>query len=145
LTPGGRIYAQDDAFHGSRRTVGCFCFVVLCIRRLYPKGGPGGGPGDPLFPSLPSVSADGQSWSLTVQGRIFEPAAGSIGRTELIEAISKAADLDGDEAKSALFHERAGYFLSDSEKNRHVSVRIGEQTFSLPASDKAGLFTAQIH
>src|SRR5260370_5381351 len=56
-----------------------------------------------FFPSPASVSADGQSWSITVQGRVFEPAASSIGRTLLIEAIAKAPELDDDEATSALF------------------------------------------
>jgi len=109
-----------------------------------PKDAPVAGQEILFFPSPASVSADGrQSWSLTIQGRIFEPAAGSIGRTQLIEAIAKAADLDDDEAKSTLFHERAAYFLSDSEKNQRVSVSIGDHPFTLPASDKAGYFTAQ--
>jgi len=109
-----------------------------------PKDAPVAGQEILFFPSLASVSADGQSWSITVQGRIFEPAAGSIGRTLLIDAIAKAAGLDDDEAKSALFRDRARYFLSDSEENRRVSVRIGDRTFSLPASDKTGYFSAQI-
>ncbi len=109
-----------------------------------PKDAPVAGQEILFFPSPASVSADGQSWSITVQGRIFEPAAGSIGRTLLIDAIAKAAGLDDDEAKSALFRDRARYFLSDSEENRRVSVRIGDRTFSLPASDKTGYFSAQI-
>ena len=109
-----------------------------------PKEAPVAGQEILFFPSPASVSGDGQSWSLTIQGRIFEPTAGSIGRTALIAAIAKAADLDDDEAKSALFHERAAYFLSDSEKNRRVSVSIGDRAFTPPVSDKAGYFTAQI-
>src|SRR5258708_22660694 len=89
-----------------------------------PKDAPVAGQEILFFPSPASVSADGQSWSITVQGRIFEPAAGSIGRTLLIEAIAKAAGLDDDEAKSALFRDRARYFLSDSDEHRRLSVRI---------------------
>jgi phosphatidate phosphatase APP1 len=126
------------------RWVASAVLLSLLSAGCAPKGGPGAGEEIVFFPSPASVSADGQSWALTIQGRIFEPTTGSIGRTELIDAIAKAADLDYDEAKSAVFHERARYFLSDSEKNRRVSVRIGDQTFSLPASDKAGYFTAEI-
>jgi phosphatidate phosphatase APP1/putative sterol carrier protein len=108
------------------------------------RDGPAAGQQIVFFPSPASVSPDGKSWLLKVQGRIFEPAARSQGRKLFIDAIAKAADLDDDEKKSALFHERAGYFLSDSEAREHASVAIGDQTFRLPASDNTGYFGAQI-
>src|SRR6266567_1468014 len=87
-----------------------------------PKDAPVAGQEILFFPSPASVSADGQSWSITVQGRIYEPAAGSIGRTLLIEAIAKAAYLDNDEPKSALSRDRARHFRPDWEESWCVSV-----------------------
>jgi phosphatidate phosphatase APP1 len=96
-----------------------------------------------FFPYPASVSANGQFWSITVQGRIFKPATESRGRRLLIEAITWRAGLDDHEKKSALLSERVSYFLSDSEK-RFVLVQIGSQTFHLPTSNQAGYFTTEV-
>jgi phosphatidate phosphatase APP1 len=119
-----------------------------CLGPLAPacgaKDAPAAGQKIVFFPSPASLSGDGKSCVLTVQGRIFKPIASSEGRNLLINAVAVAAGLNGNETASSLFHERAGDFLSDSEGGEHASIKIGDQTFPLPASDKAGYFTAQI-
>jgi len=109
-----------------------------------PKEAPVSGEEILFFPYPASVSANGQFWSITVQGRIFKPANESRGRRLMIETIARRAGLDDHEKKSALLPERVSYFLSDSEKNKIALVKIGNQIFSLPASNQAGYFTIQI-
>jgi phosphatidate phosphatase APP1 len=65
-------------------------------------------------------------------------------RRELINEIAKVAGLSDDEKESGFFRQRAGYFLSDSDRGESVSIRIGDKTFHLPRSDKAGYFKGQI-
>jgi len=97
-----------------------------------------------FFPSPAALSRDGKSWLLTVQGRIFEPAAGGKRRGRFIDAIAKVAGLTKGEKVSGFLRQRAGYFLSDSAGKKRVSIKIGEQTFPLQASDAAGYFITQI-
>jgi len=97
-----------------------------------------------LFPSNASQSNDGKHWSVTVQGRVYQPAGVSKKRTVLINAIAKVFDLDDNQVKSSLFEERAGYLLSISEPNRRVTVKIGDHTFRLPPSNSGGYFTDEI-
>jgi len=94
-----------------------------------------------FFLSPASMSPDGQYWSLTVQGRIFNPTVESKHQADLIDAI---AVLDGHEKATPLFLDRANYFLSHSDKNGRVSIRIGAETFPLVTSDSGGYFAAQI-
>src|SRR6185312_8718823 len=97
-----------------------------------------------FFPSPAALSSDGKSWLLTVQGRIFEPAASGKKRGRFIDAIAKVAGLTKGEKVSGFLRQRAGYFLSDSAGKKRVSIKIGEQTFPLQASDAAGYFITQI-
>jgi phosphatidate phosphatase APP1 len=93
-----------------------------------------------FFQSLASVSSDNQ-WLLTIQGRIFEPAEKSRGREAMIDTL---APLVGASRTDMTFRARAGCFLSDSNRNTRVSVKVGERVIPLPASDPAGYFTADI-
>jgi len=115
-----------------------------CSRAVEPSDAPAADEKIVFFPSLASVVPGGQLWSVSVQGRIFRPAGVSKERTLLIEAIAKAFDLDDNDAKSALFDQRASYFLSISEPNRRVSVKIGAHTLALPPSDSGGYFEGEI-
>jgi phosphatidate phosphatase APP1 len=105
-----------------------------------PKEGPEAGQEVAFFPSVASVS-NGNQWSLTVQGRIFEPAEDSQGRQALITGLATLLHAD---PKDKLFRERAGYFLSDSSGNTRVSVRIADRIVPLSSSNDAGYFTSDI-
>jgi phosphatidate phosphatase APP1 len=93
-----------------------------------------------FFQSLASVSSDNR-WLLTIQGRIFEPAEKSQGREAMIDTL---APMVGASHTDTLFRARAGCFLSDSNRNTRVSVKVGERVIPLSASDPAGYFTADI-
>jgi phosphatidate phosphatase APP1 len=97
-----------------------------------------------FFPSPAALSKDGKSWLLTIQGRIFKPVAAGKRRGHLIDAIARVAGLTKGEKVSGFLRQRVGYFLSDSKGRERVSIRIGDQTFPLQASDAAGYFITQI-
>ena len=93
-----------------------------------------------FFPSPASVLSDNQ-YLLTIQGRVFEPTEKSRAREALIDVL---APLVRAHPSDPLFRERARYFLSDSNRNTLISVKVGDQAIVLPASDPAGYFTGNI-
>lgn len=108
------------------------------------RDGPAAGQELVFFPSPVSMSTSEQ-WSLTVQGRIFEPTEQSVRREMLISHIAPLVGVNSsDVEESKIFRERARFFLSDSERNYRVAVKIGEATILLPPSDSAGYFTADV-
>jgi phosphatidate phosphatase APP1 len=114
--------------------------VLLSCSTVVAADGPARGQEILFFHSPISVSSDGQ-WSLTMQGRVYEPPEKSKGRQALIDILAPAV---GASSTDKLYRERAGFFLSDSNRNMRVSVKIGEQSFALPPSDPAGYFSAEI-
>jgi len=126
-----------------------FAFV-LCSYIFFPSGcatvqdAPVAGQELVFFPSPASVLNNGQ-WSLTIQGRIFKPTKNSTRREGLIKVLAPVIGVTpGDVDQSRLFRERAEFFLSDSEQNQRVSVKVGDEIVALPPSDSAGYFTADI-
>lgn len=93
-----------------------------------------------FFPAPASLAANGQ-WSVTVQGRVFEPTEHSRAREALVRVLAPLIPAD---AGDPVFRERARYFLSDSEKGRCITVTLGKREFVLPASDSAGFFSANL-
>jgi phosphatidate phosphatase APP1 len=113
-------------------------FIAPCASLS--REGPARGEEIVFFPSLASVSHDGQ-WLATVQGRVFEPAENSPGREALIDAFAVLVKAD---RADPLFRARARYLFSDSSRDARVKVRIGDQVVRLPASDPAGYFSGDI-
>lgn len=113
-------------------------FVTACAS--VPREGPARGQEVLFFPSLASVASESQ-WLLTIHGRVFEPAEKSKGREALIDTL---APLVGASRTDPLFRERARFFLSDSNRNTYVAVKIGDRVLALPASDPAGYFIGDI-
>jgi phosphatidate phosphatase APP1 len=93
-----------------------------------------------FFPSLASDSGNGQ-WLVTVQGRVFKPAEGSAIREAAIDGFAKILKVN---PKDEPYRSRARHFFSDSSRNVRVTVKIGSQTVTLPASDPAGYFTGNL-
>ena len=126
-------------------TLIALCSVGGCATT---REGPVAGQEVAFFPSPVSLAASGE-WSLTIQGRVFEPAEHSGGRQALITWAANTlapamAASPADAEQSARFRERAGYLLADSAGNTRVTVKVGQQLIPLPASNSAGYFTADI-
>jgi phosphatidate phosphatase APP1 len=97
-----------------------------------------------FFPSPAIVSADGGA-SVLVQGRIFEPASDSLRRTAFISVAAAAMGIDPHNLEqSALFHERLGALISDSEGHKSITVKLGERLVTTPQTDPAGYFATEV-
>ena len=93
-----------------------------------------------FFPSHASSSGDGK-WLVAVQGRVFKPAEGSAIREAVIDAFAKLVKVSPNDEP---YRSRARHFFSDSSRNTRVTVQIGGQTMTLPASDPAGYFSGTL-
>jgi hypothetical protein len=94
-----------------------------------------------FFPSLASASPDNAEWSMTIQGRVFEPSEGSRTRQFAIDGFARFVHADRENAN---YRKRAGWLLSDSKRDRKVSIRISDRTFALDPSGPAGVFRTDL-
>jgi hypothetical protein len=96
-----------------------------------------------FFPS-PAISSDGGGRVL-IQGRIFEPADDSLRRQAFISVAAGAMGIDPRNLEqSALFRERLGAFISDSEGRKSITVKLGERLVETPPTDPAGFFSTEV-
>lgn len=96
-----------------------------------------------FFASPAALSDDGGS--VQVQGRIFEPATDSLRRTAFISVAASAMGIDPRNLeRSALFRERLGAFVSDSEARKSIVVKLGERLVETPPTDAAGYFSTEV-
>jgi len=91
-------------------------------------------------PSIVSLSASGE-WSMSVQGRVFKAPDRSPKRQMFIDMLASAANAPRNDP---LYRSRAGYFVSDGNRNRAVSIVLGERVAQLTPSDAAGNFVANL-
>ena len=133
------VSVRSRAFVGTMATT-VLMFVLLSGCAALAREGPAGGQEVVFFPSVASV-LNSNEWSITIQGRIFEPPDNSPVRQKLIDILALRLHVD---SKDKLYRERAGYFVSDSIRNTQVTVRIGDRPVPLSPSNAAGYFTTDI-
>ncbi|MEP7157449.1 MAG: phosphatase domain-containing protein [Betaproteobacteria bacterium] len=94
-------------------------------------------------PSLASATTvNGQpGWLVTVQGRLSEPTDGEARRQVMISGFARILGAD---AASALFRERAGYFVSNSIAGARVAVAFGDQVHALKKTNEGGCFSTEV-
>jgi len=88
-----------------------------------------------FFPSVAAVS-DNSEGTMTIQGRVFTPAEGTHAGL-----VSLAAQRFNAKTTDEPFRYRARLFFSDSKRGARVSVKFGERTVNLRASDPSGYFS----
>jgi len=91
-------------------------------------------------PSVASMS-DAHTWSVLVQGRVFEPARDSLGHQAVIDVL---APFVGAVCADPLYRERAGDLVSDSVRSVQVTVSLGDEVARIGPTDAAGYFRANI-
>jgi phosphatidate phosphatase APP1 len=97
-----------------------------------------------FFPS-PALASDSGDGRVLVQGRIFEPATDSLRRTAFISVAASAMGIDPRNLEqSALFRERVGAFISDSEGRKSITVNLGDRLVETPPTDPAGFFSMEV-
>jgi phosphatidate phosphatase APP1 len=94
-----------------------------------------------LFAPSVATMSDAHTWSVIVQGRVFEPARDSPGRQAVIDAL---APFVGAVRTDPVYRERAGDLISDSVRNVQVTVSLGDEVARIEPTDPAGYFRANI-
>jgi phosphatidate phosphatase APP1 len=89
------------------------------------------------------VEAEPRGWTAHVHGWIFEKERDGDGST-LRELLRARSDLSEEDARSALFRERAALFLVDNERAKAIPVEVAGRTITLPPSGANGHFTDTI-
>ncbi len=80
-------------------------------------------------------------WMIRVLGRVFQPSESSRKRQIAIDALAPLVPAN---RHDALYRERAGYFISKSQSRSRVAIAIGNTVRTLPPTDSAGCFAADI-
>jgi phosphatidate phosphatase APP1 len=115
--------------------------IVLLLGRAPIIAAENAGPQVAFFPSIAAVSENGVG-TMTIQGRVFTPAAGAHAGLVRLSARWLASNRkiqlkETDEP----FHSRALLFFSDGRRNVRVSIRFGTRIVNLPRSDPSGYFS----
>jgi hypothetical protein len=97
-----------------------------------------------FYPTYGHRTTDEKTWTLQIQGRIFEPEENSLKRAALIGIMRRSLDLSNEDAATALFRERVRAFLVDNERNKTIHIRLGDQVFSAGKSGPNGHFSSDL-
>jgi hypothetical protein len=81
-----------------------------------------------FFPTAARLSADMRHWVVPIHAWVFEPERNSLTRRAALGALALALGLDSAAAESAVFRERAGWFLVDNERGKRFAVNLVRQT-----------------
>ena len=93
-----------------------------------------------FFPTYGSRGQDSTTWTIEIHGMVYEEEKDSFRRNALLKWLVDRLDLDQDELKSELFTQRARAFLVDHERNKAISIRLGQQSFELNETEANGHF-----
>jgi phosphatidate phosphatase APP1 len=75
---------------------------------------------------------------------VYEKENNSIRRNAILKWLVDVLDLDQMDFESELFKQRARAFLVDHERNKTVTIRLGEQSFELAETGANGHFTSTL-
>ena len=96
-----------------------------------------------FFPTAARLSADMWYWVVPIHAWVFEPVWNSLKRRAALGALALGLGLDSTATDSALFRERAGWFLVDSEGGRRLEVTLVHQELGPTSSN--GHLQAELH
>lgn len=96
-----------------------------------------------FFPTAAYLSADMRHWVVPVHAWVFEPERESLTRRAALGALALALGLDSAAAESAIFRERARWFLVDNERGKRFEVNLVRRTLGPTAPN--GHLRAALH
>lgn len=91
-----------------------------------------------FFPTHARLSDDGTEWLVPIHGWVFEPEKNSILRRFAFSELRQRLELDPAAATTRNFEYRAGWLVVDNERDKPISVRIGEETLLIGVSGEDG-------
>jgi len=96
-----------------------------------------------FFPTAARLSPDLRHWVVPVHAWVFEPERDSLTRRAALGALALALGLDEFATESAIFRERARWFLVDSERSKRFEVTLVRQ--ALGPTGPNGHLRATLH
>jgi hypothetical protein len=93
-----------------------------------------------FFPTFAHLSEDGAEWVVPIHGWIFEPETNSFIRRTALNELRDRLELDPEAAETKIFESRVRWLLVDNERDKVVSVTIGDKPYALGASGEDGRF-----
>lgn len=97
-----------------------------------------------FFPTVGHRVAGGDDWLCRVHGWVFEPRSKELSLEWIWSAFGLLEEPADDEKKQAWRSARAGLFLVDNERYKHIVIRLGERTFELDPSEANGHCTGSL-
>ena len=89
-----------------------------------------------IFPAVASRTAESNHWTADLHVWVGELEPRGLSLAGLRKALGLATDLSAEE--TAVFNERARWFLADNERGKEVAVRLGERTVNVGPTDANG-------
>ena len=89
-----------------------------------------------IFPAAASRTAESNQWTADLHIWVGELEARGLSLAALRNSLGLATDLSAEE--TAVFNERARWFLADNERRKEVSLRVGKQTFAIGPTEANG-------
>ncbi len=89
-----------------------------------------------IFPAVASRTAESNQWTADLHVWVGELEPRGLSLAALRKALGLATDLNAEE--TAVFNERARWFLADNERRKEVSLRVGKQTVTIGPTEANG-------
>ncbi len=89
-----------------------------------------------VFPAVASRTAESNQWTADLHVWVGELEARGLSLAALQNALGLATDLSVEE--TAVFNERARWFLADNERRKEVSLRVGKETVTIGPTEANG-------
>ena len=96
-----------------------------------------------LFPTAGHLDSASGEWVVPLSGWIFELEPESLWRGALLRGLAGMLNLNPAAAESAIFRQRARYFLADSERGKRLALRLLDRVVELPTTGEDGRFEGE--
>ena len=99
-----------------------------------------------FFPTSASQTGKGQ-WQVPIHAWIYEPEEQSVSRelsSHLIRELFELTELTEEQDHSEVFRQRIKWFLVDNERNKRISLQVGDKTVQSSRSEPNGHITFTI-
>lgn len=97
-----------------------------------------------FFPTAAHLTADGGGWVVPIHAWVFELEEDSLKRRGALAGLSRLLGLEKSAARSAVFKQRARWFLVDNESGKHLSTTLTSNDDLLGPSGRDGHLRGEI-
>ncbi len=94
-----------------------------------------------FYPTYAHLDADNKTWTVQVHGVIYEPEEDSTRRGLLVDAIRGTVGVGANASEDEILQRRTRLFLVDNERDKNISIRLGEHVYEAGTSQPNGHFS----